>query len=526
MNGPAADGYEVRSRLEARRSWRGRFVTLLAAAAIVLWAGSTLLAPPNQSIARSTARPASESSAPIDSRATFPADVQMFASMRSEIVPTLTFNGPEWLDASRPHERMSAHAGIAEWAFIWADGTAACICHEPGQAGSTASRHIAWFDRDGRPTASEPLEGWPNVGENRVVTAVAWDPTAPAFYLAWGELLPTGWTVRLQLRDAMGGGHATVTVASEVFAEAPLGTSVGIAVEIAPDGRRARVELALAPFEPISDSMRRWIVPIEGATFGSPRLGQKAADADGDCAPLGWATNDEYLELCNRFTRSGEGVTVLLREAWDGRLDRLEIEDAGPVDWIIDQTRGRLFVWQPGANRLVGIDVARLAFGSRSSPELGADATFAPEAPWPSPVGEQTIWAPRGAGRFEPEAFQGTPGVQPRTLVGSRDGRVIYTIGFRADGGFVDESRSSGIWAFDADTLGLIGHWDPAGEYDELAMTPDGAYVIAIGGPLQTESFGNHGRTIAFHDARTGELGLVLRNDVSGVAFLVPEPSP
>jgi hypothetical protein len=522
---PEGDRYEVRSRLESRPSLRGVLASLLVVAVVGLWAATTLTSPRSEP-RHSDPSAAPDGSKPLDGRTPgFPPEVERAPEMRYEIIPTLSFTGPEWIDTTRPQDRMTASVGVAEWAFVWADGTAACICFQPSETSASEERHIAWFGPDGEPTANETLGDWPAVGKTRVITAVAWDPTAAAFYLAWADLLPGGWTVRLELRDAMGGVHTSSVMARNVFADAPLGASVSIDVTIAPDGRHARVELALAPFAPPTSTVKRWTVPINGATFGSPSAAPAPSDADGACASVGWATGDHYLELCNRDAPPGDVGTVLVREGRDGRRDRLEIEGTGPLDWMIDQTRGRLFLYRPSEDRLFRVDIAQLALASGSFDDPAPGETFQPAAPWPSEGGEQTAWWPRGAGGFG-DAFQGARGVQPRTLVGSRDGRVLYAIGFFPDSRSVGAARSSGIWAFDADTLAVVGHWGPAGDYDAVALTPDGAYVIGLGSPLQAESLGSHGRTIAFHDARTGQLGLVLRGDTSGVAFLVPEPFP
>ena len=119
------------------------------------------------------------------------------------------------------------------------------------------------------------------------------------------------------------------------------------------------------------------------------------------------------------------------------------------------------------------------------------------------------------------------PGFDLRGLAGSADGTVIYAVGHGPPSSTFQTFDSTGIWAFDAQTLGLVAHWEPAGTYDALSMTPDGEYLIALGDPTSEElnAFGNSGRTIAFHDARTGDLALVMRHQ-SSFEFPVPEPYP
>jgi hypothetical protein len=198
------------------------------------------------------------------------------------------------------------------------------------------------------------------------------------------------------------------------------------------------------------------------------------------------------------------------------------------VESILDEVRGRFFLWDAHRSAFGVVDVEERVTSSRSVGGSTGTLAFEPEAAWPSRPPASAIWAPRGAGPFDPDQFQRTPGIQLRSLVASRDGNVIYAAGFVPGSDELGRGRSNGIWAFNAETLAVLGHWDPVAEYDALAMTPDGRWVIALGDAAspEVEAFGNHGRTIAFHDARTGQLGLVLRHDVSGLGFMVPEPSP
>jgi hypothetical protein len=530
MDGRDADGYHARSRLEARRSWRGRLTIAVAAAAIALWAVTTLTAPQHRSVA--DASPGSISSGspgPQNRGPTYPADVERFPGMRAEVIPGVAFGGLSWLDTTRPETSRSMEPeGAAEWAFIWPDGNAGCICFRPG-AEDVRARHLRWFSPGGEPNADLPLDDWPFPTGRRVLTAVAWDPTAAAFYLAWAELSSGGWTVHLELRDSNGARHATVTLEEGVFADLDAVTPVSMNVAIAPDGRHARVGMVFAPFEtPTPGRMRAWIVPIDGATLRTPRA-LPDMPRTGRCLMEGWATADYYAQLCSDGGAGDREELLLVRDADGGRRETFKVAASPRSDWLLDEVRGRYYLWEDGRDRLVRLDVVEPATTSRTVDGSSLAQTFTPEAAWPSRPATSTVWAPRGAGPFDPEQFQDTPGVPLRRLVASRDGNIIiYAAGAAPSPTDLQPPQSDGLWAFDAESLAVLGHWDPVGEYDAVALTPDGRYVIALGDAslAEIQAFGNHGRTIAFHDARTGELGLVIRHDVSARAFLVPEPFP
>jgi hypothetical protein len=73
--------------------------------------------------------------------------------------------------------------------------------------------------------------------------------------------------------------------------------------------------------------------------------------------------------------------------------------------------------------------------------------------------------------------------------------------------------QSTGIWAFDADSLAIVGHWAPAADYIALGITADGGTLIGVGHPPgeEVDQFGNHGPLVVFHDARDGSVLSVIR---------------
>ena len=148
------------------------------------------------------------------------------------------------------------------------------------------------------------------------------------------------------------------------------------------------------------------------------------------------------------------------------------------------------------------------------------DGSMAPiESAWPVGRAGRAAWVAGEAGR----------GTTTDSFVGSPDGSVLYAAGRDPDTEPL-ETISNGIYAFDAETLAVIGHWVPIATYESLGITADGRYLMALGPPTPVEAAtqGNVGPSLVLHDARSGEAVAILRRvpgSLGGVpAFLVPRP--
>jgi hypothetical protein len=528
MEGRPGDSYRVRSRIERRPS-RLQHVALVAGGIVVaIWAGVTLTAPRVPLVAVTSpapSRPALREVLATDpSGRTFPPDVERLGDIPSMAIPALGFGGLSWFETDTAEIRSLREGWVVEWVFTWADGSTACICHRRAEDDPNQVRHLLWFMPGGAPSNSFALDRWPLPAEERTVAAVAWDPTAAAMYVASAVERPDGWEVRLSLLDSTGEPHATVTLDDAAVPGVDVGMPRDMSVWIAPDGRRARVRLGGAQGQGTGrPQSKSWDVAIDGAELGRPEeVPAPQLPPDTVCGPEGWATPSAFVAVCRVPGTGDRDGLLLLRDRVDSEPDQLELGDAGGTTaWVVDQTSGQVFGWDPFEHRLTRANGADLGHDSHAFDfRSGADAV-PPDARWPDPREGRAAWLPR-ANRPLP------PGFELRPLVGSADGSVIHAAGYAPETDVDRLDDSSGIWTFDADTLRVVAHWPAVGTYDSLALTPDGRYVIALGGPTLDElsAFGNHGRTIAFHDARSGEPALVLRHQVSGEVFLVPEPFP
>lgn len=88
----------------------------------------------------------------------------------------------------------------------------------------------------------------------------------------------------------------------------------------------------------------------------------------------------------------------------------------------------------------------------------------------------------------------------------SADGARVFTLGIESDSGARD---STGVYVFDAATLGPLGRWAAPADFDSIAVSDDGGYVYAAGsgGPTAAGNPGpEFGASITAYDASDGSV--------------------
>ncbi len=525
MGGRGDDGYQVRYRLEPPRTRRGTALVAAAAGVVAVWLVATVAGPRAPERAGPSILPTQVARASPLGRVppTLPPAMDRLGPGPTGLIPAVGDFGLAWFDPADGSMRDLDRPGWATaWAFIERDGSAVCVCYQvPAGDAEPGPRYVERFDASGTRVASARIEGWPVDPHHRVVDDVALDP-AGSLVVAWAREEVNGWAIRVQVNALTGERLVGDTLVPDGV-PASGADSTDFRLRLAPDGRHARISmgrLSTVAFPTTEPSPYGWTFALEPSGISRPTaVARVVRPAGASCFLEEWANAREFVIACNAPGTEGGSDLVLLTEAIGGRRHQPVFPDlGGSTDWILDQARGRLFLWHPYRHRLVRIDIAQLGAESSDVGHLIPQLTAGDDAAWPESPDGGAAWLPRGSS-------PAGSGLEPQPLVGSADGAVIYAAGL-VESALIPGSSSTGIWVFDAETLELLDRWTPRGTYDALAVTPDGRYVVGLGGPTASElaTFGSLGRTIAFHDAHEGTPELVVRRDTTGAVFLLPEP--
>lgn len=222
-----------------------------------------------------------------------------------------------------------------------------------------------------------------------------------------------------------------------------------------------------------SQGVDRWTAPFAGGRIAGAGAGENAAldpiqpDDAADCGEFGSGLIDDSRFYATCWDAASGNVKVR-RLAFSGLLDTTELvpDDHGSRAAFFARTDDALFMWNP-----FGASVVRFDFDT-------ATVTQA-QAPRPTSSVPADVLASigRGIGRWiAPSAFAKVF-LQPG-IVASADGTRIYALGIGgSDGG----GGSTGVYAFDATSLDVVGTWAPLGDLTSLAVSADGAFVYAAG---------------------------------------------
>lgn len=126
----------------------------------------------------------------------------------------------------------------------------------------------------------------------------------------------------------------------------------------------------------------------------------------------------------------------------------------------------RLFVWNPVTATLTRVDLAtgETATGQAPIPAAAARGPLAAFGDWLAPVASAKSFL-RGGVLLSP------------------DGSRVYAIGVRSEATGPESGGSTGVFAFDANTLANIASWPPTADFVSLAVSGDGKFLYAAGLP-------------------------------------------
>ena len=260
----------------------------------------------------------------------------------------------------------------------------------------------------------------------------------------------------------------------------------------APDGRHlyAIVQYTTYRGGVWANHNREWMIPIgddhpDSAIRIKAAIGLRPDDYCVD-APT-FVDTTTLVQVCAPGGSQAPGTTYYVRRLTttgvslgDLPVTELTIDDQYASTAVIDLANRAVFIWDPG-----GHTIARIS--------LDDGVVLRTTVP------ESTL--PHGIRQGGPGGFGANP-----ALVESPDGQRLYALGTAPSSGRA--GRSTGVWVFDANSLGLLDHWEPLALLQSLAASADGAFVYAAG----AQGLDVDGRdsawpaSITVYDAMTGEV--------------------
>jgi hypothetical protein len=310
-------------------------------------------------------------------------------------------------------------------------------------------------------------------------------------------------------------------------------------VRVTPDDRLARVTIRFA--DRSADGAvpawqeQVWDVPIGAVTLepaggmGRPEAVGPQPGRDPDrCDSEAWATATIYVVLCRETI--GEALVPMAHLEPIGEPTRA-VQVGNPIgrddlDWLVDAGAGRVYRWSRFSHVIAELNAATGDVIVRTiDPGLTGLAGVSADTARPETRSSRAAWA----------QLTSAADVPKDRLAGSVDGTLVYAVGVTSGAGNGVSGpllASTGIWAFDAETLGLVAHVPAMAMYDQVATSPDGRYVLAVGleGMTPDGRLADWDSSLVIHDASDGrvveQIGHLVGDEGFFVDLLAPGPAP
>lgn len=544
------EGYTVAGRIQSHSSRRGQVGLALVALAVVVWASATVGdrlgvggdgpgASSSQGTAGSSGQPA-PSLGEIPDSGYLPALEERQPGRNAGRLP-IVLGGLSWLELAFSRVETALDLSQTQWHFALPYGDTACVCLSTQPTGGRELL-LARYGQSDAVQYANPLRDWLPEGYDLTLVDAAVTPDGTGAIVA--SVVPDdGGRFRLRVErfpldagDLIGNDLQSIPIDL-----GPLGDPgrLTVRVLVAPDGSRARVTLQRLADDlaGITGVERSWSVPIDPATSLGEITEEPPVPDDirpATCRGSALATASDVVSLCTSLGSDDQGRSDLfLRIDHAGRYRDValgQIFASGEViGWQVDGTRGLVYVWQAFAHRIQRVTVST---GSVKEAVLGDGQGHDLPTNQPPPVGHgfpppdpvsTTLWQPTDSARD----------TTANLLAGSVDGQELYAGGlvYPTGPGATGSLDSTGIWVLDTETLRPIAHWAAVAAYQELALSPDGGFLVGVGQPSSSElaQYGNHGPQLVLHDPGDGSViaihrSLVLR--LGGMPYLLPAPPP
>ena len=325
-------------------------------------------------------------------------------------------------------------------------------------------------------------------------------PDGRTAYLASGTRQEDVWTFAI---DAIELSSGTITAHLEV-AELPAALPIdpkaspvpvnpqtyiaGPSIRLSADGSRLLLWGGLEQYS--DDGQQRldphaWLIGVpsgpDDTSFEAPTTVGGAIAADlRSCNWAVWLSDVSVMAFCTFGQVEANGTPIFTTKLFG--TDGLEVAhvdvpisvDSWIAEPIVDRANGLVYVWEPLGHVVHRIDVAAGRSVSLTidpdAPDVGASAG-APALDLPPTwlsvtsdyrlyYGPQLLPEPRGTRLF-------AIGLKPVDQNGSRG----YSF------------RSTGVFVVDSAAVALVDHWNALAAYGSIGISPDGAWLTAIGVP-------------------------------------------
>ena len=249
-----------------------------------------------------------------------------------------------------------------------------------------------------------------------------------------------------------------------------------------------------------------WTGSISDGVFPANPSGSALVAAGSTASPAcfefdaGPMDKDSYYRLC----RTPSGQFEVTRVRIDGTAVDTHEVSISLAEGALEATRtaDALFIWDPRAHTMIRFDFATgMVTTGRGRTASVPDGVVDRLAAIGRHIGHVIVPSAVAKDILEPGIVAG--------IVASPDGRRIFALGIGGeDTGF----GSTGVDAFDADTLAPLWHAEPTADFSSMAINADGTavYVSAPGG-IAPDGSGSpdNGASITVFDSARGEVRLL-----------------
>lgn len=396
-----------------------------------------------------------------------------------------------------------------------ADGRLVCVCVEQDGSAAGFPTHevinLRTYSPGGQPVGAKKLAEYSGVPDARATTesdrfphldsSVTYSPDGALAFAGWSARAYPKWhsgilTVdlasgrvldRVSLPDASAGADTSIV---SVGAPRVVASPTSDRVLMTRNGY-AKVKGA----DVYSDQTVHFLASYTGGQLGHPAAFAPSASCPQGEGQSGFGIDGSVFVTCY----SMDGLSLRRLSADGTILGDTPVGGGGAEGGTSTVARdgAAIWLWAPISRTVVRVDLRTGQSTSATAPAATATVDGGLTAAigrWLAPAAVAKVYIDPG-------------------IALSPDGSRIYALGVNATeaGPF---GGSSGVFAFDADSLAVLGSWAPTADFLSIAVSGDGKYVYAAGAPGVDASGAQSAfaASVTVYDASTGWVQLLAGN--------------